>query len=152
MNLAPIAPPPPSPPPTPGVWWAEPARIIGHIASAVIGVAATVAALLTQYGSLVPDKYKSTATTIIAVCGAVGVVASQVQAWVTRQKVYSPVAAHALFTLPSGGSGHSSQAGPGAAPAGPFSGPGVPASEHGPTPATPAGDAAPAAGGEPAAG
>lgn len=80
--MTPVVPAVPVKPPL--SWATEPAKIVGYIVAFVIAVTGLVAMLAVQYADVVPAKYAQTVKTVVAICSALGVVATQIQTWLTR--------------------------------------------------------------------
>jgi hypothetical protein len=68
-------------------WMREPAKIVGWVVAAALTVAAGVTELAAEFTDLIPDKYRATVQTVVGVAAVVTVVATRVQALLTRNGI-----------------------------------------------------------------
>lgn len=93
----------------------EPAKLFGWIVAGVISLSAFVVAILVNVVDVLPDSWKGKVNSTIATLVLVGLIATRVQAVLTRAKVYSPATVAGDPKLPAlegTQPGHTPQGGP----------------------------------------
>lgn len=70
--------------------YAEPARLFGNLVASVAAALGAAGALVTNVTDLTPERYKPQVTAAAAGIGAAAAALAKVQAWLTRNKVWSP--------------------------------------------------------------
>jgi hypothetical protein len=71
-------------------WLREPAKLVGWIVAGALTIAAGVTELATEFTDLIPDKYKHTVQVVVGAAAVVTVVATRVQALLTRNGIGKP--------------------------------------------------------------
>lgn len=68
-------------------WLREPAKLVGWVVAGALAVAAGVTELAAEFTDFIPEKYRATVQAAVAVAAVVTVVATRVQALLTRNGI-----------------------------------------------------------------
>lgn len=71
-------------------WLTEPAKLVGWLAVAVIGICATALEVANEVGVLLPGEWQDEIRAVVVAVGAVSLVATRVQALLTRNGIGRP--------------------------------------------------------------
>lgn len=76
--------------PTPSPWMTEPAKMVGWAVAAVIAIAAAVLELANELLPILPGSWRDEVRQAVIVVGAIALIATRVQALLTRNGIGAP--------------------------------------------------------------